>query len=68
MPKQVIIIIERVHVSRASFINTHVCFCFFSVKAGGMRIVQHKNVNSAADKVSAAAADEANSVLKVSTR
>lgn len=40
----------------------------FSVKAGGMRIVQHKNINSAADKISAAAADEANSVLKVSTR
>jgi len=30
MPKQVIIIIERVHVSRTSFINTHFCFCFFS--------------------------------------
>ncbi|NP_001155717.1 death-associated protein isoform X1 [Acyrthosiphon pisum] len=38
-----------------------------AVKAGGMRIVQHKNLNSAADKISAAASDEANSVLKVST-
>ena len=36
-----------------------------AVKAGGMRIVQHKNVNPNADKNSAA--DEANSVLKVST-
>ncbi|XP_015370250.1 PREDICTED: uncharacterized protein LOC107166196 [Diuraphis noxia] len=36
-----------------------------AVKAGGMRIVQHKN--PVADKISAAASDEANSVLKVST-
>lgn len=43
---------------------------YFSVKAGGMRIVQHKNTFADKDKngATAAAADEANSVLKVSTR
>ncbi|XP_022165211.1 uncharacterized protein LOC111030145 [Myzus persicae] len=36
-----------------------------AVRAGSRRIVQHKNPSS--DKISAAASDEANSVLKVST-
>lgn len=42
-------------------------FFAFTVKAGGMRIVQHKNTSPDHDK-SAAASDVANAALKVSTR
>ncbi|CAH1736039.1 unnamed protein product [Aphis gossypii] len=70
MPKQVIIVIGRPRVSSLRAFTFYIHYpssfsLFFTVKAGGMRIVQHKNVNSTADKNSAA--DEANSVLKVST-
>lgn len=43
-------------------------FLYVTVKAGGMRIVQHKNTTGDKIKCNVPAADVANAALKISTR